>query len=95
MPAEEKARGAFAVAEYKKQGDRFVGTYRSARVGYCYGQMRRCSYGPWPSDLTLVSPTRIEGRSQAYRDGAKFDCRKCAYDRREKLVWHEFVWIPE
>jgi hypothetical protein len=92
---EQRAGGAFNVAQFTKSGNKYVGTTRGAFL---------CSWDRWtvganrcseetPTQLTLVTPTRIEGIGEAYPQGTKFDCKKCTFSGRR--VKQPFVWIPE
>jgi S1-C subfamily serine protease len=95
VSAEAKAAGAFGIAELSKTGDKYVGTVRQARP---------CEWDNWtsgqnlckledPVEITLLTPTRIEGAAMVYPKDAAFDCKKCQY--KKKGVMTPFVWIPE
>lgn len=87
FPEEEKKLGRFELVEYKKAGEKYLGQAR-ARV------VQGSSPCLWTiqTELTLVTPTRIEGRSFSGRDGSKFDWKTCTPKDQE---WRNFVWIPE
>jgi len=52
---------------------------------------KRCTFD-FPAEISLLTPSRIEGRLHSAPAGAKLDYRKCSYDKTE---WRSFVWIPE
>lgn len=70
---------------------------------------RACEYSDWkhlsgpkdvnictvesPTQITLLSPTRIEGWSAGHPQDARFDCKKCQWSG--KTTKTPFVWIPE
>ena len=85
--------GAFALADLKNQGDKYVGATREVEV-CTYDSLSGTRYNKCPFDvpteITLISPTRIEGRLFA---GSKLNCRKCSFSKPPE--WKSFVWIPE
>jgi hypothetical protein len=88
LPEELRQRGVFTSYEPRKDGDKYIGIIRG-RLACDYNA---CNFQA-PIELRVVSPTRIEGKAKQAPEGAKFNCRKCAYSKA--LVWVEFVWIPE
>jgi len=98
--AEAKQRGDFQVGELKKIGDRYVGTGRSAfTCSYTKGLgiyarvlTNRCVFDD-PVEITLFTPTRIEGRAPEADPGTKFKCWECKYDPARSV--RPFTWIPE
>lgn len=91
----------FNASELKKAGDKYVGTTRSGGpcswVGFTpfVGQEEKwnnCSF-QYAIEISLLSPTRIEGQFMGYPPNTKFDCGKCSY--KGKQAWQPFTWIPE
>ena len=88
VPPEQASKRAYANWEFKKSGDKHVGV---GRFGYpCNKNFCRMEI---EAELTLLSPTRIEGMADSKQDGDKFDCDDCRYNL--PLVKRPIVWIPE
>ena len=102
--AMQKRNGAFAVAELTKTGDKYVGRIRSG--GNCFYSKERgffsvlegegtkknfCKFED-PFEITVLTPTRIEGSVMDYSWGS-FDCKKCEFQEPGKMS--SFVWVPE
>jgi hypothetical protein len=97
---EDHKLGNSVVYELKKQGDKYVGTDREHLVWWkTYFALPnekfvtdRCA---WETqvEISLVTPSRIEGRGLFEPKGAKFDKKKCLWSK--PLEWLPFVWIPE
>lgn len=81
--------GAFSLVEVKKDGDKYVGKVNSRVVRTDGGAS--CS-GTWPTELTLITPDRIEGRAFAPPLTAKIDWNTCSYAL--PADWQPFTWIP-
>jgi len=97
----QKQAGSFHLAELKKVGDKYVGTGRSqfmcSYLGFTafvgkHQKANQCRED-WPIEITLFTPTRIEGRTLGPAPGAKFDCGKCSHN--PSLTMQSFTWIPE
>jgi hypothetical protein len=100
LPQAAKDQGLFNLVEGKKQGQTYVGKGRSrfaCQYTTGYGAARRAFTNMCSSEgafeMTLLAPNRVEGRSQAFPQGTKYDCKKCKADREP--VWQSFTWIPE
>lgn len=95
---EEKQSGAFSIGDYRKVGGRWVGreTGRFACAYATWGVRRvnTCQYES-KGEISLLSPTRIEGFDEVYPEGTRFDCRKCAWDPKAQRQRRPFVMIPE
>lgn len=102
LPDDVTRAGGFTVAELTKKGDAFVGVVRS-RIPCLYtatdwGNLRdkqvlnHCTFES-PIEIRIVSTTRIEGMTEQYPQGTKFNCKKCSYSQRP--VKSTFTWIPE
>ncbi|MEW6208741.1 MAG: S1C family serine protease [Acidobacteriota bacterium] len=85
------------LSEMKKQGEKYVGVTRERFECWYYNFLRQYKENICPLEtqieITKLSPTRIEGRSQTVPQGAKLDCDKCKYNK--SFEWKDFVWIPE
>lgn len=94
----ERAEGAFHLSDLTKSGERYVGhgNYRNfcswVRFGMQNERVNRCDQETF-MEITLFSPTRIEGFSDAVAPNAKFDCGKCQWNKA--FVRKPFTWIPE
>jgi hypothetical protein len=101
IPDAEHQTGEFNVAELKKTGDKYVGRGRGATACSWIGfkafvgwqqKFNLCNFD-YSIEITILSPTRIEGFAEAYPDDAKFDCGKCRWNKPS--VRRPFTWIPE
>lgn len=96
LPEDQREAGAFMIGELRKSGDKYVGRVRH-RVQCSYSnwlglQHNMCS-GEWPIEITLLTPTRIEGTITMPPQTSKHDCAKCSDSIPP--VRQTFVWIPE
>jgi S1-C subfamily serine protease len=101
LPDQQRQAGAFYLAELRKAGDRYVGNVRGAFmcswIGFTafvgkHEKVNRCDDNA-PIEITVFTPTRIEGFTDAYPHNTKFDCGKCRWQGRR--VRNGFTWIPE
>lgn len=86
LTEEQRAEGRFVTGELKRDGERFVGSGRNRVIDgskSCIHQIQ--------VELTLVTPTRIEGRAQVAVNN-KFDWDVCKF---KEYRWEAFVWIPQ
>ena len=96
---EQKRRRDFSIHEFRKVAEKYAGTFRSRFTctypdrWYGQPQYKQCSEEA-PTELTSVTPTRIEGRVLSSPEDTKYDCRRCKYKTSEQ-VWVDFVWVPE
>jgi S1-C subfamily serine protease len=97
----QREAGFFSMAELRRSGDRYVGHVRGAFVCSWMGftpfvgrheKVNRCDHNA-PMEITLLTPTRIEGVTESYPPNSKFDCGKCRGEGRR--VRQSFTWIPE
>ncbi len=101
LPDEQKSQGAFSLAELKKSGDRYVGRGRASLVCsymtglgvYRHEELNRCT-DDYEIEISLLSPTRIEGTVGDRPKGTRLDCKKCRFST-EARVRNAFTWIPE
>ena len=97
VPEDAKRQGDFSNWEFKKVGDKYVGTGRSGfscvYVDWTWENQRNFCRFEGSAEFTLLSPTRIEGSVHQYSDDAKFNCRKCEF--KGDQVDEPFVWIPQ
>jgi len=98
FPEQYSAAGGMAVGELRKQGDKWIGKAR-ARVPCTTGdgvwttiKRKTCSFES-TGEITLLTPTRIEGTLFAAPDDAELKCRTCTYSKAD--IRRPFVWIPE
>jgi S1-C subfamily serine protease len=93
IPAGLQHTGAFTRAQLKKSGSIWTGTAAS-RMPCQQKDWRGVQQTHWCSietsiEITALSESRIEGRSQAI---TKFNCGKC---RVIETNWKPFTWIPK
>jgi len=92
LPPALQTTVAFMRSELKKDGDKWIGQFRSflpyeyktwavQSVKWCTVELQ--------FEIDKLSDTRIEGRSQGFN---AFDARKC---KPSKIGWKSFVWIPK
>lgn len=98
LPDEVQKAGGFTITEFRKSGDKYVGTTRSRRpCTYPSSWDGSIQYNACSSELrteiTSLTPTRIEGNVLAPPDAAKLNCARCTYSMPPQR--QEFVWIPE
>ena len=94
LSPEQKQNQVFYLADLAKKGDKWVGVMRGG--GICYTDWNRTqNFGrdEFPAEITLLTPTRIEGSTQAFPPGSKFNCAKCKTSGKPEL--QRFTWIPE
>src|SRR5207247_2389150 len=96
---ELKKAGAFTVAELKNDSTKYVGVGRTRFpcvkkdfwtnliVGYSWCQEE----GPF--EITVLTPTRIEGMAQSYPQGDVVNCTTCTHSKKPQMT--PFVWILE
>jgi hypothetical protein len=95
MSERQRQEGEFSLADLKKDGERYVGTFRFCIVcHYVFsGSISdRCVFENAIEFLSFT-PSRIEGRMMAPPDHSKLNCGKCRYSK--EFAWRSFVWIPE
>lgn len=99
LPDELKKAGAFDTAELVKDSTKFVGKtrfrYPCAKKDWVTGQVVDYS---WYTDelaieITLLSPTRIEGTVDGYPKGDTVNCTTFVHSKQQTKL--NFVWIPE
>jgi hypothetical protein len=92
----QKQVGAFEAFELRKLDDRYTGMARMVLPVYYFAGNRRvdhqCTFEN-PAEFSLLTASRIEGRVKNPPPDAKFDFKKCTYDK--PYEWTPFVWIPE
>jgi hypothetical protein len=100
LPTAQAQLGDFVIAQLKKDGDRYVGTTKSALTcGYTQGlgiyatQRNNTCRADYAIEITLFTPTRIEGRAPAPQPNAKFKCWDCT--EKPAPTMQSFVWIPK
>ena len=81
--------GAFLLMDLKKNGEGYVGTENGKIVRPDGGASCPVS---WQVELTLVTPSRIEGRGFSPPANAKVDWNTCTFS--PPLDWQSFTWIP-
>lgn len=92
-PNAEEARrlNVFSIAQYRKQGNKYIGIRRTVVVSV--DGSKRC-IRVTHCELTTVTPNRIEGRDTYSREGKEwdFDWKTCEF---KETAWISSVWIPE
>jgi len=93
VPDAQRQAGCFMIADLHRQGSIFAGATKSSCVcQYGANKSNRFSHDS-AMEITMVSPTRIEGRTLQPAAGAKFDCKHDTYSKPNE--WVSFAWIPE
>lgn len=98
LSEEQRNTNGFVTTEVLKKDGKYIGTARLGftcqyyRDWYMKWEANRCTFS-YPIQLTAVTPTRIEGQVFAPPNGAKFDCKKCSYSKKQE--WQSFILIPE
>lgn len=96
LPRGQVRLGAYARYDIKKEGDKWLGTQYVGRV--CAQppklsekqQVKLCRF-TFPFELSLVTPTRIEGIAELPADPRVLDCETCADGGRKS---ERFIWVP-
>jgi len=95
LPNERKAAGNFVIAELKKNGSTYEGRTRS-RLSCSWDRLTQgtnvCS-DDTAIEITLLTPSRIEGWAMAHPQGTAFDCGRCRYSKPARK--EVFTWIPQ
>lgn len=104
LPDQQRQAGSFTLSDLTKTGDRFKGVTKSSVVcqysktdiwwGRPTTQELNTCQDEVPMEITLMTPTRIEGWTMGPIDGARFDCKKCQWSTKAQTK-KPFVWIPE
>jgi hypothetical protein len=81
--------GMFSLLDLKKDGDKYVGKVNGKFVRS--DGAASCSVSS-PTELTMVTPDRIEGRSFYPPANAKLDWSTCTFS--PPADWQTFTWIP-
>lgn len=91
--------GIISIAELKRQESKYVGTWRWNyawwKTNIFTGERivtHTCSFSD-ATELTYVTPQRIEGRTQGRTKGAKIGKKKCTFSKPRE--WEVFTLIPE
>jgi hypothetical protein len=89
--------GRFARWDIKKEGEKWAGKNYSgtgcvipARI-FKQAEIKPCRF-TWDVELSLVSPSRIEGRSVQPVSGAQLDCSTCTFTPASEFT--PFIWVP-
>lgn len=99
LSEEQQKAGFFFLSELKKDSTRFVGVTRGrfpcAKKDFLTKVVLDYSWCTLeePIEISLVTPTRIEGISQDYPQGDVVNCTTCSHSK--KPTTKSFVWIPE
>jgi hypothetical protein len=89
-----KQAGEFAISDLKRQDDHYSGTLRVGIVcRNAFGVITNRFSLEYRTELTEVTPSRIEGWSMVPPQDSKFNCGKGTSSK--PLVRQPFVWIPE
>jgi hypothetical protein len=97
----QKNAGCSNLADLQGKGDFFSGTVKFS----CVCQYKKGlgasaeTFASWYTfvttiEITMLSQTRIEGRTIVPPKGSKLDCRNGIYTKPPS-EWEAFVWIPE
>jgi hypothetical protein len=97
LPEIFQTAGGFCVGELRKQGDKWVGEQRlrqPCQIKGSWGTPKsKLCFLQFQTEITLLTPSRIEGTVVAPSDSDQINCERCAYT--EPPVSKSFVWIPE
>lgn len=97
IPAEAARWGVFARWDINKRDGKWIGkTYSGGRClvpanFFRKEEINNCSFA-WDVELSLVTPTRIEGWAVGPVPGSQLDCSTCTYSRAPAPA--AFVWVP-
>ena len=101
---ELKSEGRFERSDLIKKGNKFEGEIRARHFGpgnwfitqITMKQSVRSCIGTLLMELSVVTPSRIEGRALIPRTDKKdkIDWKNCTYHDKD-LEWLPFVWVPE
>ena len=102
LPEAEKNAGCFQSAELQKKGEIYAGKgYFSCVCQYTQfkafvGRVLETNQYRVENaiEISMMSPTRIEGRVTWVPEGTKLDCEKGKYSKPPSK-WGTFAWIPE
>jgi hypothetical protein len=89
-----KHAGIYSLFEWAKKGDKYEGINRFRRSvagASFFGLSPTYCTGSNLSELTLVTPSRIEGRTKMPKKNRYWPCD----DSEKRLAWFDFIWIPE
>lgn len=92
----DRKLGRFSAAELKKQDSSgYKGLRRTVIVCATDSDVitNRCPMEENEIEFSIVTESRIEGRGMWPPGDAKFNCRKCEYNKRS--TWQSFTWVPE
>ncbi len=97
-PQEFKNAGGKSSILWRKQGDKWVGKTTDhipcyTSPGTAFQKLKVCEFA-WETELTVMSPSRIEGFAIMPPSNAKLKCRKCRFSKGG-LEKQGFIWIPE
>jgi hypothetical protein len=101
LPDEQRNAGCSNLADLQGKGHFFSGTVKFS----CVCQYKKGlgasaeNFSSWYTlvttiEITMISQTRIEGRTVVPPKGSKLDCRNGIYTKPPS-EWEAFVWIPE
>jgi hypothetical protein len=96
LPVNLDQQGGTVKYAFEKKGSRWPGRLVQQMVclGVTNGElaMKVCPPLSFSAELTLITPYRIEGRTEAPPQGTRFDCASCRY--LGSASWNDFVWLP-
>jgi S1-C subfamily serine protease len=96
-PNAVKKAGGYRTMDLKKDGTKYVGTHKLGRPcvykDFWGKQKYKKCISEHNMEITLFTPTRIEGVVYAEDEGAEFNCQDCTL-KPPDLLKRPFVWIP-
>lgn len=101
LPDAANQAGCFTLADLQMHGEVYSGTvkhscvcqYQKFRLGRGYEVLTNRLSVENAIEMTMISPTRIEGSNTGAPQDAKYDCEKGSYSKPP--VRQPFVWIPQ
>jgi len=86
--------GGMMVAELQRREgeDKWVGTTRHLIPCVWKQRWKVCGF-EWRMQISLLSPSRIEGSLMGPRPQGKLDCKRCDY--LAEMSYIPLTWIPE
>jgi len=96
LPEQLAQIGAKKWGEYRKNGDKWEGAFKRqipcTDAAFLRTPTQKMCQTTMPTEITLMTPTKIEGFAIRPPEGAKFNCQKCAFDG--PTIQENFTWIP-
>jgi len=98
LPDERIKAGDFTLAEFTKDGTKYVGKVRTRltcmfRSAWDLSPRYKTCTEEHAMSVDSLTETRIEGTAEEYPQNDHFSCRSCTHSEKPQTT--RFVWIPE